>query len=73
MRWAEGGGGLREGGLAGVGPLEGAGHRGVEVGQKVAQLCFQVGPGGEVAATQEFSHHDAEHDFNLVQPRTVFR
>ena len=30
-------------GFARVGPVEGAGHRGVEVRQKLTQLGFQVG------------------------------
>ena len=64
---AEGGGGGFVGDrFAGVGPVEGAGHRGVEVLQELAQLGLEVGYGCEVSAAHHFSHHDAEDDLDLV-------
>ena len=57
--------------LAGVGPIEGMGQDQVEIVQKGPQLGFQVGDGGEVAAADHFTHHDAEDDFDLIQPGTV--
>ena len=69
---AVGGGGFVGDRLAGVGPVEGAGHRGVEVLQELAQLGFEVGYGCEVSAAHHFSHHDAEEDLDLVQSRAVF-
>ena len=59
--------------LAGVGPVEGVGHRRVVVGDKLSELRFEVGHRGEVAATQAFSVGDAKEDLDLIEPRTVFR
>jgi hypothetical protein len=60
-------------GFAGVGPVEGMGEYQVEVGQEGFQFCFQVFPRGEVAAADDLPHHDTEHDFDLIQPGTMFR
>lgn len=57
--------------LAGVGPVKGMGEGQIEIVQKGTQLGFQIGDGGEVAAADHFTLHDAEHDFDLVQPGAV--
>lgn len=72
MGWAEGRGLELDERLAGVGPIKRMSQCQIEIVQKGTQLGFQVGDGGEVAAADDFTLHDAEHDFDLVQPRTVF-
>lgn len=59
--------------LAGVGPGEGVGHRGVVVVHEFPQLRFQVCHRREVSASQELPVDDPEHDLDLVEPRTVLR
>ena len=59
--------------FSGVGPVERVRHRGVVVGDELSELRFQFGHRFEVAAAQTFSLEDAEEDFDLVQPRAVFR
>ena len=73
MGWAEGRGAVVGEGFAGVGPVEGMGHREVEVVQKRSQLRFEVGHGCEVAAADDLPHHNAEDGLDLIQPRTVLR
>ena len=60
-------------GFAGVGPTKGMGHRDIIVGQESSQLVFEIVDAGEVAAEHDFAIDDAEHDFNLIQPRTMLR
>lgn len=60
-------------GLAGVRPVEGMSEYQVEVGQERFQFRFQVFHRSEVAATDDLPHDDAEHDFDLIQPGTMFR
>lgn len=60
-------------GFAGVGPVEGVGHRGVVVGDELSELGLEFWHRGEVAATQAFALQDAEEDFDLIEPGTVFR
>ena len=60
-------------GLAGVRPVEGMCEYQVEVGQERFQFRLQVFYRGEVAAADDLPHHDAEHDFDLIQPGTMFR
>ena len=71
MRWAVVGsfGWLQ--GFAGVSPVEGMGHGRVVVIQESAQLIFEVLEGGEVSASDDFSHDDAEDRLDLVEPGTV--
>ena len=45
MGWSELGAAVGRGGFAGVGPLEGVSHGGVEVFEKRAQFFFQVRDG----------------------------
>ena len=59
-------------GPAGVGPIERMGHGEVVIRQELTELGFQFQHRGEATATQTFSLDDAENDFDLVEPRTVF-
>ena len=59
--------------LAGVGPVEGMGHRSVVVVDEVSELIVEFWHRGEAAAAQAFAMDDAEDDLNLIEPRTVFR
>lgn len=58
--------------LAGVGPVEGVGHRAVVIGHELAELRFKVSHRGEVSPAQALSMNDTEDDFNLIEPRAVF-
>ena len=58
---------------AGVGSVEGMGHRSVVVVDEVSELIVEFWHRGEAAAAQAFAMDDAEDDFNLIEPRTVFR
>jgi len=60
-------------GTAGVGPAERFGKRAVEVFDEVQQPLLQCFGRLKITTPQNTSHYNAEHDFNLVQPRTVFR
>ena len=51
-----------------VGPVEGVRHGRVVIVDEVAQLRLQVEDAGEVAATQAFALHDAEENFDLIEP-----
>lgn len=59
--------------LAGVGPVEGVGHRAVVIIHELPELRFKVGHRGEVSPAQTLSMNDTEDDLNLIEPRTVFR
>ena len=56
-----------------VGPAEWFGKRAVEVVDEVQESCPQGFRRFEIAASYRASRHNAEHYFNLVQPRTVLR
>ena len=60
-------------GLAGVGPVEGVGHRGVVVGDELSELGLEFGHRREVAPAQALALQDAEEDFDLIEPGTVLR
>ena len=60
-------------GLAGVGPVEGVGHRDVVIRDELPEFGLQFKHRGEVAPSQVLAVEDAEADFDLVEPRTVFR
>ena len=71
MGWAERGWPGLVQGLARVRPVERMSEHQVEVGQERFQFFFQVHHGGKVAAADDLPHDNAEHDFDLIQPRTV--
>jgi len=53
-------------------PLEGLGHRPVVILDESKNPGLQVLNRGEGAACEEFADQDAEPDFDLVEPGTVF-
>ena len=59
--------------LAGVGPTKGMGHGDIIIAQEFSQLVFEIGDAGETSAEHNFAIHNAEHNFNLIQPRTMLR
>ncbi len=55
-----------------VSPLEGFCHRAVVILDKSQDLAFQVFDGFEIASFDDFTNQDAEPNFDLVQPRSMF-
>src|SRR5579872_997443 len=55
-------------GSSGVSPLEGLGHRFVEVVDELSESAFEVFEGGEARPFEEATGQDAEPDLDLVQP-----
>ena len=58
--------------LALVGPLEGFGHRAIEIFDKGQDFGLQILNGGEAATFEQFASQNAEPDFDLIHPRAVF-
>ena len=59
--------------LAGIGPGEGVGHRGVVIPDEFLYLRLQICYGREVASAYQLPVDDSEYDLDLVEPRTVLR
>src|ERR1700682_646418 len=59
--------------FAGIGPVEWVGHRGVVVDDELSKLRLEFEHRGEIAAAEALALEDTEKDFDLVEPRTVFR
>ena len=64
--------GLGDQRLARVRPTERVSHGGVVIVDEAPDSRLQCGHRGEAASPQTFAVQDAEHDLNLVEPRTVF-
>ena len=60
--------GLTGEGFSGVGPAEGLGHSGVEIGDELLDPGLQHVFAGEVATADELSHQDGKPDFDLIEP-----
>src|SRR5271169_223377 len=58
--------------FTGEGPPEWFGHGLVEVGDEGLEALLELGSGFETAPAQEFTRQDAEPDFDLVEPGSVF-
>jgi pimeloyl-ACP methyl ester carboxylesterase len=54
--------------FSGVGPAEGLGHGGVEVGDELLDPGPQHVFAGEVATADELPHQDGKPDFDLIEP-----
>jgi mono/diheme cytochrome c family protein len=54
--------------LSCVGPAEGPGHGGVEIGDELLDPGLQHLLAGEVAAADELSHQNGKPDFDLIEP-----
>lgn len=54
--------------LALIGPFERFRHRTIEVVDKCQDFLFEIFYGGKVATFEQFTHQDAEPDFDLVHP-----
>jgi hypothetical protein len=54
--------------LSCVGPAEGPGHGGVEIGAELLDPGLQHLLAGEVAAADELSHQNGKPDFDLIEP-----
>ena len=59
--------------LTGERPIERVRHGLVVVGDELSQSRLEVGNRLEASASETLSMDDAEYDFDLIQPRTVFR
>lgn len=60
-------------GFAGICPVEGMCHGRIVIVDKLSELGLEVDHRGEVAAAEALSLLNAEEDFDLVEPRAVFR
>src|SRR5438876_12331158 len=56
---------------SGVSPLEGLGKHLVGVVDKGQEFSAEILDGGEVAATDDLAHDDAEDDLDLIEPGRV--
>ena len=54
--------------LSRVGPAEGPGHSGVEIGDELLDPGLQHLLAVEVAAADKFSHQNGKPDFDLIEP-----
>ena len=54
--------------LSCVGPAEGPGHGGVEIGDELLDPGLQHLLAGEVAAADKLSHQNGKPDFDLIEP-----
>src|SRR5260370_42100565 len=57
---------------SGIGPLEWLGEHLVEVIDKGQQFRAEIVHRRETATTDDLSHNHPKHDFDLIEPRTVF-
>jgi len=54
--------------LSSVGPAEGLGHGGIEVGNELLDPGLEYLLACEIAAADQLSHQYGEPDFDLVEP-----
>ncbi len=59
--------------LSEVGPLEGFGHRAIEVSDEVQHVAPEIVSGGEIASPQQLADQDTQPKLDLVQPGRVLR
>ena len=60
-------------GLALVRPFEWLGHGTIVVFDEGQDLGFQIGQGGEVTSAKQLASQNAEPDFDLIHPGSMFR
>lgn len=56
-----------------ISPFERFRHRAIKVVDECHDFLFQIIYGGEVATFEQFTHQDAEPDFDLVHPGGMLR